>query len=142
MTSPGPAFRECTGSCHENVLAPRAVSSNLRSTDGLSVLARVEIVAILVHYQPLSTHCCLPMSLCTARCILQAKLTSLNTYPFLGSPIVTILSTSPLWMLFHCVVIADLLNSSHPRMSASHLLGLQNSQQNPAFKVKIPRTKN
>ena len=50
MTSPGPAFQECNGSCHENVPAPQAVPSNLRSTDGLTVLARIEIH--LVHYQP------------------------------------------------------------------------------------------
>ena len=48
MTSPGPAFQECTGSCHENVPALKAVSSDLRSTDGLTVLARIEIVTILV----------------------------------------------------------------------------------------------
>ena len=29
MTSPGPAFQECTRSCHENVPAPKAVSSYL-----------------------------------------------------------------------------------------------------------------
>ena len=52
MTSPRPAFQECTGSCHENVPAPKAVSSNLRLTDGLTVLAKIEIVAILVRYQP------------------------------------------------------------------------------------------
>ena len=52
MTSPGPAFHECTGSCHDNVPASKAVLSNLQSTDGLTVLARIEIVAILVHYQP------------------------------------------------------------------------------------------
>ena len=52
MTSPGPAFQECTSwSCHENVPAPKAVSSDLRSTDGLTVLARIEIVAISVNYQ-------------------------------------------------------------------------------------------
>jgi hypothetical protein len=27
MTSPGPAFQECTGSCHVNVPAPKAVPS-------------------------------------------------------------------------------------------------------------------
>ena len=48
MTSLGPAFQECTGSCHENVSALLAVSSALQSTDGLTVLARIEIVAILV----------------------------------------------------------------------------------------------
>ena len=52
MTSPGPAFQECTGSCHENVPTPKAVSYDLQSTDGLTVLARIEIVTILVHYQP------------------------------------------------------------------------------------------
>ena len=29
ITSPGPAFQECTGSYHENVPAPKAVSSDL-----------------------------------------------------------------------------------------------------------------
>ena len=52
MTSPGPAFQECTRSCHENVPAQKAVSSNLGSTDGPIALAWIEIVAILVHYQP------------------------------------------------------------------------------------------
>ena len=52
MTLPGPVFQECTGSCHENVPASKAVSSDLRSTDGLIVLARIEIVPILEHYQP------------------------------------------------------------------------------------------
>ena len=35
MTAPGPAFQECTGSCHRNVPVPKAESSNLQSTDGL-----------------------------------------------------------------------------------------------------------
>ena len=52
MTSPGPALQKCTGSCHENVPALKAISSDLQSTDGLTVLARIEIIAILVHYQP------------------------------------------------------------------------------------------
>ena len=52
MTSPGPAFKECTGSCHDNVPAPNGVSSDLQSTDGLTVLPRIEIITILVHYQP------------------------------------------------------------------------------------------
>ena len=51
MTSQGTAFQTCTGSCHENVLTLKVVSSDLRSTDGLTVLARIEIVVILVHYQ-------------------------------------------------------------------------------------------
>ena len=46
MNSPGTAFEEYTESCHDNVLTPKAVSSN-----GLTVLARIEIVTILVHYQ-------------------------------------------------------------------------------------------
>ena len=52
MTPPGPAFQECTGSCHENVPSPKTVSSDLQSTGGLTVLARIEIVAILVYNQP------------------------------------------------------------------------------------------
>ena len=51
-TISGPVFQECTGSCHENVPTPKAVSSDLRLTDGLTGLARIEIVAILVHYLP------------------------------------------------------------------------------------------
>ena len=46
MTSPGPAFHERTVSCRENVPAPKAVSSNLQLTDGLTVFARIEIVDI------------------------------------------------------------------------------------------------
>ena len=52
MTSPAPAFQECTGSCHENVSAPEVVSSNLQSTDGLTVLARIDI-PYAHHYNPL-----------------------------------------------------------------------------------------
>jgi hypothetical protein len=52
MTSPGPAFQECTGSCLVNVPSRRRYHHNLRLTDGLTVLAWIEIVAILVHYQP------------------------------------------------------------------------------------------
>ena len=52
MTSPGPAFQECAGSYHENVPVPKAVSSYQGSTDGLTVLARIEIVAILVSTIP------------------------------------------------------------------------------------------
>ena len=51
MTSPGPAFHECTGSCHENVPAPKEVSSDLRSPDGLTVLSRINTFTILVYYQ-------------------------------------------------------------------------------------------
>ena len=51
MTSTGPAFQECTGSCHENVSAPKMVSSDLQSTDGLTVLARIEIVARMIPLQ-------------------------------------------------------------------------------------------
>ena len=39
-----------------------------------------------------------------------------------------ILSASPVLTLVHC----DLLTSSHPQISASHLLGLQDLQQTPA----------
>ena len=81
-TSPGPAFQEYTESYHENVPAPKAASSDLQSTDGLTVLARIEIVAILVHYQPsYNTSQTMKPSdpLCTAGCIQQAKLTSLDS---------------------------------------------------------------
>ena len=46
MTKAGPAFQECTGSCNENVLPQGSI---IQSTIyGLTVLARIEIVAILV----------------------------------------------------------------------------------------------
>ena len=48
MTSPGPAFQECTGSCYENLPASKAVSSDLRATDGVTALARIEIVTITI----------------------------------------------------------------------------------------------
>ena len=50
MTSQGPAFQECTGSCHENVPAPKAVSSDLRSSeDGLTVLAEEVLFLSSLH---------------------------------------------------------------------------------------------
>ena len=80
LTSLGPAYQEWFRSCHENVLAPKAVSSDPWSTGGLTLLARIEIDAILVHYQPSCntshtqwnpvTHCYLPMSLWAAGCIM------------------------------------------------------------------------
>ena len=33
MTSPRPALQECIGFCHENAPAPKALSSDLQSTD-------------------------------------------------------------------------------------------------------------
>ena len=48
LTSPGPAFQECTGSCHVHFPTRRQYHPNLRLTDGLTVLARIEIFAILV----------------------------------------------------------------------------------------------
>ena len=52
MTSPGTIFQECTRSCHENVPAPKVVSFDLLSTDGLTILAWIEIIAMSVYYQP------------------------------------------------------------------------------------------
>ena len=56
MTSPGPAFQDCTRSCHENVPAPKAVSSDLRSADGLTVLARIVSWYTINHPTTLHTH--------------------------------------------------------------------------------------
>ena len=95
MASPGSAFQECTGSCLENVPTPKAVSSNLGLTNGLNVMARIEIVAILVRYQPsYNTSYTIkssdPPLLAYVTfhwgCVLQAKLTSFNTELFSGSP--------------------------------------------------------
>ena len=58
MTSPGLAFQECSGSCYENVPTPKGLSSNLQSTDDLTVLARKEIAVDNVnqHSEVNSTH--------------------------------------------------------------------------------------
>ena len=83
--STGPAFQEFTGSCHENDTAPKAVSSDLQSTNGLTVdrdshyLGTLStIIQHFTQWNPV-THCCLLMALCAAGCIPQAKLPSLNT---------------------------------------------------------------
>ena len=47
MTSQGPAFQECTGSCHENVSTQRSYPP---ICDGLTVLARIEMVAIDINH--------------------------------------------------------------------------------------------
>ena len=52
MTSPGPAFQECTGSCHENVPAQKAVSSVIDRWSDCIDQDRDSCHAILVHYQP------------------------------------------------------------------------------------------
>ena len=126
-----------TGSSHENVLTPKAVSSDLRLTDGQNVLVRIEIVAILIHYQPsynsLHTqwnpviHCCSPMSLWAAGYILQAKLTYLDTQPSPSSPRVTILSASSVRTMVHCVVKhsrpPDLKSSSNVSLPSPWITG-------------------
>ena len=70
MTSLGPVFQECTGSCHDNVAALKAVLSDMQSKNGLTILART--INTITQWNPV-------MTLCAAECILQAKLTSLNT---------------------------------------------------------------
>ena len=45
MTSPGPAFQECTGSCHVNVPTIRQYHHNLQSTDGMTVLAWIGTIS-------------------------------------------------------------------------------------------------
>ena len=135
MTSPGPAFQECTGSCHENVPATKAVSSDLQLIDTWSDFFGQDRVSchlgtlstILKHFKHNETHCCLPMSLQAAGCILQAKLTSLNTQPSPGSPRVTILLASPVRTLVHCVVkhsrSPDLKSSSNVSLPFSWITG-------------------
>ena len=81
------------------------------------------------------THCCSPMAICAAGCILQAKLPSLDTQPPPGSPRLTILSASSVRTL------ANLLTSSHPQMLASRLLGLQGLQQTPALTTVLVQMK-
>ena len=57
-----------------------------------------------------------------------------------GFPRVTILLTSPVRMLVHCVLKhsrPQLLTSTHPQISDYHLLGLQGLQQTPAIKCCI-----
>jgi hypothetical protein len=121
----------------------RRYHHNLWSTDGLTILANwFEIVAILVHYQPSydtlhtmkpSDHCCSRMMLCAAECILQAKLTSLDTLPPLTSPRVTILSGSPVRILVHHVVkhsrLPDLNASSNVSLPLAWITGPRKRSQ-------------
>ena len=51
MTLPKPAFQECTGFCHDNVLALKPVSSQ-SAIDSLTILASIEIVPHLGTHQP------------------------------------------------------------------------------------------
>ena len=98
MTLPGPAFQECTGSCHEYVPHQRPYHliriGQDRDCRHLGTVSTIKPV----------THCCLSMSLCAVGCILQTKLTSLDTYSSQDSPSVTILSASPVKTLVHCVM--------------------------------------
>ena len=43
LTSPGPAFQECTGSCHVNVPAPKVVLSQSVIDRWSDLLTRIEI---------------------------------------------------------------------------------------------------
>ena len=67
------------------------------------------------------THCCWPMSLCAAGCIQHAKLTSLKTLPSPGSPKETILSTSQVQTLVHCVA----KHSRPPDLKSTSNISLQ-----------------
>ena len=67
------------------------------------------------------THCCSPMALCASGCIPQAKLPSLDTYLATPRfPRVTILSTSSVRTLVHCVV----KQSKHPDLKSSSNVSL------------------
>ena len=73
------------------------------------------------------THCCSPMAICAAGCILQAKLPSLDTQPPPGSPRLTILSASSVRTLVHCVVKysrpPDLKSSSNVSLPFAWITG-------------------
>ena len=79
------------------------------ATDGLTVLNRIEM-----------THYCLSMVLCDAECILQSKLTFLNTYPSPSSQRVIIPSACSVWMLVHYVV----KHSRPPDFKSSSIVSL------------------
>ena len=85
------------------------------------------ILRHFTHNENPVTRCCSQMSLYTAGCILQAKLTSLNTQPPPGSPRVTILSASPVRTLVHCVVKhsrpPDLKSSSNVSLPFAWITG-------------------
>ena len=105
MTSPGSTFQECTGFYHKNGPAAKAVSSDLRSTDGLTVLPRIEIVAILVHYQPFynTSYTMKPSDpLLLVDVTLRSKMYAagkVDISPSPGSPRVTILLARPVQAL-------------------------------------------
>ena len=92
------AFYECTGSCHKNVINRWSVCIG-------QLQARIAIIAILVHYHPTTLHTVLLTDV-TLRCGMYpaSKVDISQRLAIPGSPRVTILSTSPVLMLVHCLV--------------------------------------
>ena len=86
------------------------------------------------------THCCSPMAICAAGCILQAKLPSLDTQPPPGSPRLTILSASSVRTLVHCVVKysrpPDLKSSSNVSLPFAWITGPATDPSSPLFSLQ------
>ena len=137
MHSPGPAFKECTGSCHENVPAPKAVSSVCdidRWSDCIGY--RIEIVCLfwynINHPTTLHTHTMKPgdpllLADGTLRC---------GMYP---AGKVTISLATPVFpqcdhvqMLVHCVV----KYSRPPNLKSSSNVSLPFSCNKPQLWIR------
>ena len=130
MTPPGPAFQECTGSCHENVSALKVASSDLRLTKGLTELARIEIVTILQHFiHTMKPRDLLLLADVTLRCGMYpaGKVYISRHLAIPGFPRVTILSAGPVRTLVHCVVkhsrAPDLKSSSNVSLPFAWITG-------------------
>ena len=96
---------------------------------GFAILALSAIPLHFTQWIPVTHSCCSLISLCAAGCIQLAKLISLNTLPFPGSPRVTILLASPVQTLDHCVVKpsrpSDLKSSSNISLPFAWFTGPQ-----------------
>ena len=128
MTSPGPAFRECTGSYNENVHALEAVSSSMINwcsdcigLDGDSCHLGT-LSTILKHF----THTMKPSD----PLLLAVVTLGCGMYPAGKVDISQHLATPGFHRSDHTVGdpstdTGSLMTSSYPQMSAYHLLGLQ-----------------
>ena len=108
-----------------------------RLQDGDSILIQYTIShPLTLHTQwNTVTHCCSPVALCTVGCIMRQIWHLLKpshppvplVWPYCRQ------AQCGCWCSLKWI-IADLLTSSHPQMSASHLLGLKVRANGPSYK--------
>ena len=117
---------------------PKAVSSNLRLTDGLTVLAGMEIITILVHYQPSynTSHTQSSDPLLLANVTLHCGMYPTGKFDISRHLAIPGFPQSDHTFSKPSADAGSLCSDSRPpdlkSSSASHLLGLQGPQQTPS----------